>query len=95
MPRIDEAAYRQFKATPTEWELRELYTPTLDERLLAQQHTTGKSALVAFLVAAPLAAGVQARQSERVDDRLVSRSSHSLSSHRSTTSTHGLVCVSP
>ena len=44
MPRI---AYRQLKATPTE---RELYTPTLDECLLAQQHTTGKPALVAFLV---------------------------------------------
>jgi len=39
MPRIDETAYRQLKATPT-----------LDERLLAQQHTTGKPALVAFLV---------------------------------------------
>ncbi len=47
MPRIDETAYRQLKATPTE---RELYTPTLDERLLVQQHTTGKPALVAFLV---------------------------------------------
>ena len=47
MPRIDETAYRQRKRTPTE---RELYTPTLDERLLAQQYTTGKSALVAFLV---------------------------------------------
>ena len=49
MPRIDETAYRQLKATPTDRELRELYTPTLDERLLAQEHTTGKSALVAFL----------------------------------------------
>ncbi len=47
MPRIDETAYRQRKRTPTE---RELYTPTLDERLLAQQHTTGKPTLVAFLV---------------------------------------------
>ena len=47
MPRIDEIAYRQRKRTPTE---RELSTPTLDERLLAQQHTTGKSALVALLV---------------------------------------------
>jgi hypothetical protein len=47
MPRIDETAYRQRKRTPTE---RELSTPTLDERLLAQQHTTGKPALVAFLV---------------------------------------------
>ena len=47
MPQIDETAYRQLKATPTD---RELYTPTLDERLLAQQHTTGKPALVAFLV---------------------------------------------
>jgi hypothetical protein len=47
VPRIDEIAYRQRKRTPTE---RELYTPTLDERLLAQQHTTGKSALVALLV---------------------------------------------
>lgn len=45
MPQIDETAYRQF--TPTE---RELSTPTLDERLLAQQHTTSKPALVAFLV---------------------------------------------
>ncbi len=49
MPRIDETAYRQLKATPTDRELREFYTPTLDERLLAQHHTTGKSALVAFL----------------------------------------------
>jgi hypothetical protein len=47
VPRIDEIAYRQLKATPTE---RELYTPTLDERLLSQQYTTGKPALVAFLV---------------------------------------------
>ncbi len=47
MPRIDEIAYRQRKRTPTE---RELDTPTLDERLLAQQHTTAKPALVAFLV---------------------------------------------
>ena len=46
MPQIDETAYRQIKATPME---RELYTPTLDERLLAQQHTTSKPALVAFL----------------------------------------------
>ena len=50
MPRIDETAYRQLKAVPTERELRELYTPTLDERYLAKQHTTGKPALVAFLV---------------------------------------------
>jgi len=47
VPRIDEIAYRQRKRTPTE---RELYTPTLDEHLLAQQHTTGKPALIAFLV---------------------------------------------
>ena len=40
MPRIDEIAYRQLKATPTE---RELSTLTLDGRLLVQQHTTGKS----------------------------------------------------
>lgn len=50
MPRIDETAYRQLKAVPTERELRELYTPTLDERHLARQHTTGRPALVAFLV---------------------------------------------
>jgi tetratricopeptide (TPR) repeat protein len=50
MPRIDETAYRQLKVTLTDRELRELYTPTLDERLLAQQHTTGKPALVAFLM---------------------------------------------
>src|SRR5947209_10624700 len=50
MPRIDETAYRQLKATPTDRELRELYTPTLDERLLAQRHTTGKSALATFLM---------------------------------------------
>jgi hypothetical protein len=50
VPRIDEIAYRQMKATPTERELCELSTPTLNERLLAQQHTTGKPALVAFLV---------------------------------------------
>lgn len=47
MPRIDEIAYRQRKRTPTE---RELSTPALDERLLAQHHTTGKAALAAFLV---------------------------------------------
>lgn len=50
MPRIDETAYRQLKAAPTERELRELYTPTLDERQLAREHTTGKPALVAFFV---------------------------------------------
>ena len=50
MPRIDETAYRQIKATPTDRELRELYPPTLDERLLAQEHTTGRSARVTFLV---------------------------------------------
>src|SRR5207249_11065597 len=50
MPRIDETAYRQLKGTPTDRELCELYTPTLDERLLAQRHTTGKSALLTFLV---------------------------------------------
>ncbi len=50
MPRIDETAYWQLKAAPTERELRELDTPTLDERHLARQHTTGKPALVAFLV---------------------------------------------
>jgi len=37
VPQIDETAYRQL-------------TPTLDERLLTQQHTISKSALVAFLV---------------------------------------------
>lgn len=47
MPRIDETASRQRKRTPTE---RELSTPTLDERLLSQQYTTGKPVLVAFLV---------------------------------------------
>lgn len=47
MPRIDEIASRQRKRTPTE---REMYTPTLDERFLVQQHATGKLALVAFLV---------------------------------------------
>jgi hypothetical protein len=41
-----EAAKRKAR----ERELRELYTPTLDERDLAKQHTTGKPALVAFLV---------------------------------------------
>ncbi|QBD77546.1 hypothetical protein EPA93_16730 [Ktedonosporobacter rubrisoli] len=46
MPRIDEIAYRQRKRTQTE---RELSTPTLDERFLAQ-HVIGKPALVAFLV---------------------------------------------
>jgi hypothetical protein len=50
MPRIDETAYRQLKASPTDRELRQLYTPTLDERLLAQQHTNGKPAMVTFLV---------------------------------------------
>lgn len=49
MPRIDETAYRQLKAAPTERELRELYTPRLSERNLAKQHTTGKPALVALL----------------------------------------------
>jgi hypothetical protein len=50
MPQIDETAYRQLKAAPTERELLELYTPTLNERNLTKQHTTGKPALVAFLV---------------------------------------------
>ena len=47
MPRIEEIAYRRRKRTPTE---RELSTPTLDERLLAQHHTTDEPALAAFLV---------------------------------------------
>ena len=47
MPRIEEIAYRRRKRTPTE---RELSTPTLDDRFLAQHHTTGKPALAAFLV---------------------------------------------
>jgi len=50
VPRPDETAYPHLKATLTDRELREVYTPSLDERLLAQQHTSGKPALVAFLV---------------------------------------------
>ncbi len=61
MPRIDEIAYRQRKRTPTE---RELSTPTLDEHLLAQQHTTGKPTLIAFLV--PLKT-IQHLRSQKVD----------------------------
>lgn len=47
MPQIEEIAYRRRKRTPTE---RELSTPPLDERLLAQHHTTDEPALAAFLV---------------------------------------------
>lgn len=49
MPRLDETVYQQLKAAPTERELRELDTSTLDACLLAQQHVTGRPTLVAFL----------------------------------------------
>jgi hypothetical protein len=50
MPRIDETAYGQLKAVPTDREPYKLSTPTVDACLLAQHHVTGKPALVAFLV---------------------------------------------
>jgi Domain of unknown function (DUF4158) len=50
MPLLSDTAYPQLKAQLSDRELREVYTPTPDERLLAEQHTNGKPALVAFLV---------------------------------------------
>jgi len=41
VPRIDETACKLGSRSATSRE-RELSTPTLDERLLAGQHTTGK-----------------------------------------------------
>jgi TnpA family transposase len=49
MPTESETAYPRFKSTVTDRELREVYTPTPDERELARQHTTGDVAQVAFL----------------------------------------------
>jgi hypothetical protein len=41
MPAESETAYPRFRSTVTDRELREVYTPTPDERNLARQHTTG------------------------------------------------------
>ena len=49
MPAESETAYPRFRSTVTDRELREVYTPTPDERNLARQHTTGTVAQVAFL----------------------------------------------
>ena len=50
MPLLSETAYPQLKAQLSDLELREIYTPTPDERLLAEQYTNGKPPMVAFLV---------------------------------------------
>src|SRR5436309_1224690 len=49
MPTQSETAYPRFKSIVTDRELREVYTPTPDERELAREHTTGNIAQVAFL----------------------------------------------
>jgi Domain of unknown function (DUF4158) len=49
MPAIQDTAYPRLKATLSEREAREMYTPTAEERDLARRSTTGQVALVAFL----------------------------------------------
>jgi TnpA family transposase len=50
MPIPSDTAYPFLKPVYTERELREIYTPTEEERQFAEQHTSGKPALVALLV---------------------------------------------
>ncbi len=50
MPTVSTTAYPQLPLTVTDRELQEVYTPTQEERELAQQHTTGQVAEVALLV---------------------------------------------
>ncbi|GHO71763.1 hypothetical protein KSC_106550 [Ktedonobacter sp. SOSP1-52] len=45
MPRIDETAYRQLKAVPTDREPYKLYTPTVDACLLSRQKMTNTSGM--------------------------------------------------
>ena len=50
MSTVSATAYPQLSLTVSDRELREVYTPTQEERDLAQQHTTGRVAEVALLV---------------------------------------------
>ena len=50
MPTVSATAYPQLPITVTERELREVYTPTQEQRDLARQHTAGQVAEVALLV---------------------------------------------
>ncbi len=50
MPTVSDTAYPRLKSHPTERELETIYTPTLEERYLAQHSTKGKAAYVGFLI---------------------------------------------
>ena len=50
MPTVSDTAYPRLKSHPTERELETIYTPTLEERHLAQRSTKGKAAYVGFLI---------------------------------------------
>lgn len=50
MPTVSDTAYPRLKSHPTERELETIYTPTQEERHLAQRSTKGKAAYVGFLI---------------------------------------------
>lgn len=50
MPSLQDTAYPRLKHNVTDKELATIYTPTLDELSLAEQHTKGSSAKLSFLI---------------------------------------------
>lgn len=50
MPTVSDTAYPRLKSHPTERELEIIYTPTAEERDLAQQSTKGQAAYIGFLI---------------------------------------------
>ena len=50
MPTISDTAYPRLKCHPTERELEIIYTPTAEERYLAQQSTKGPALYIGFLI---------------------------------------------
>ena len=50
MPSIEETAYPRLKSNPSQEALENLYSPTEEEILLAQQRTRGEIAKLGFLV---------------------------------------------
>lgn len=50
MPSIQETAYPRLKSAPSSKDLKEIYTPTFQERVLAKQNTTTKQTQLEFLI---------------------------------------------